>query len=127
MNEDLRSLMAKAQESLAAARLLLDRGYHGFAAARAYYAMFYVAEALLASLGKSYSSHAGVLGGFGQEFAKTGKLDVKFHRWLIDGQDIRNVGDYGVGTEVSSEQAVEVISQAEEFIRAGQACFRDEG
>ena len=37
------------------------------------------------------------------------------------------VGDYGVGTEVSSEQAVEVISQAEEFIRAGQACLRDEG
>lgn len=127
MNEDLQSLMAKAQESLAAARLLLDRGYHGFAAARAYYAMFYVAGALLASVGKSYNSHAGVLGGFGQEFAKTGKLDVKFHRWLIDGQDIRNVGDYGVGTEVSSEQAVEVISQAEEFIRAGQACLRDEG
>ena len=127
MNEDLTSLMAKAQESLSAARLLLDQGYHGFAASRAYYAMFYVAEALLASLGKSYSSHAGVLGGFGQEFAKTGKLDVKFHRWLIDGQDVRNVADYGVGTEVSGEQAGEVISRAEEFIRAGQACLRDEG
>jgi len=59
--------------------------------------------------------------------SSSGKLDVKFHRWLIDGQDIRNVGDYGVGTEVSSDQAVEVISQAEEFIRAGQACLRDEG
>ncbi|MBI2567874.1 MAG: HEPN domain-containing protein [Candidatus Schekmanbacteria bacterium] len=119
--------MTKAQESVSAATLLLDQGYHGFAASRAYYAMFYVAEALLASLGKSYSSHAGVLGAFGQEFAKTGKLDVKFHRWLIDGQDIRNVGDYGVGTEVSREQTVEVISRAEELIGVAQTHLRGEG
>jgi uncharacterized protein (UPF0332 family) len=41
-DRDLLSLMAKAEESLAAARLLRDGGYHGFAASRAYYAMFYV-------------------------------------------------------------------------------------
>jgi uncharacterized protein (UPF0332 family) len=123
-DRDLLSLVAKAEESLAAARLLHDGGYHGFAASRAYYAMFYVAEALLASVGKSYSSHAGVLAAFGHEFARTARLDVKFHRWLIDGQDLRNIGDYGVGAEVTAEQAVEAISRAEEFVRVGQACLR---
>jgi uncharacterized protein (UPF0332 family) len=37
----------KARYSLAAAELLTSEGYHDIAASRAYYAMFYVAEALL--------------------------------------------------------------------------------
>lgn len=79
--------------------------------------MFYAAEALLASLGQSFSSHGGVIGAFGREFAKTGKLDAKYHRWLIDNQDIRNIGDYGVGPEIAAEQAAQVIAQAEEFVQ----------
>ena len=117
MNEDIKALLSKAQESLAAAKLLRSQGYHGFAASRAYYAMFYVAEALLASLGQSFSSHGGVIGAFGREFAKTEKLDPKFHRWLIDGQDARNVGDYGVGVEITEDQANELVDHADEFIR----------
>ncbi|MBI5244846.1 MAG: HEPN domain-containing protein [Elusimicrobia bacterium] len=120
MNEDIKALFEKAESSLSAARLLVGEGYPGFAASRAYYAMFYVAEALLASLEQSYSTHGGVVGAFGREFAKIGKLDAKFHRWLIDGQDIRNVGDYGVGAAVSKEQAVGLIAQAQEFIEAGR-------
>lgn len=40
-------LLAKAKENIAAARLLQKQGYSDIAASRAYYAMFYVAEALL--------------------------------------------------------------------------------
>ncbi|MGH8566242.1 MAG: HEPN domain-containing protein [Gammaproteobacteria bacterium] len=47
------------------------------AAARAYYAMFYVAEALLYERGLSFRKHAGVHGAFGQHFAKSGVLDAK--------------------------------------------------
>jgi uncharacterized protein (UPF0332 family) len=65
--------------------------------------MFYVASALLANVGQSYSSHASVISGFGREFAKTEKLDPKFHRWLIDARDLRNIGDYGVGSQVPEE------------------------
>jgi uncharacterized protein (UPF0332 family) len=42
-----RDLLCKAQESLAAARLLHREGFHAFAASRAYYVMFYVTQALL--------------------------------------------------------------------------------
>lgn len=90
MNTDFVWLLDKAERSLSAARLLLDQEHHDFAISRAYYAMFYVAEGLLASLGKAYSSHAAVIAAFGREFAKTGRLDSKFHRWLIDAQDLRN-------------------------------------
>ncbi len=53
MMPEQEDLLAQAQESLAAAKLLEAGGYHGFAASRAYYAMFYVAEAFL--LGKRTS------------------------------------------------------------------------
>ncbi len=47
MTEDQADLLRKADESLRAAQVLLKEGFHGYAASRAYYAMFYVVEALL--------------------------------------------------------------------------------
>lgn len=66
----LRSLIDKARRSLDAARSLMEEGYYDFAASRVYYAMFYVAEALLAHLGQAYSKHAAVIAAFGREYAK---------------------------------------------------------
>ena len=68
MNPDLRALLDKAKDSLGAARSLIRDGYFDFAASRAYYAMFYVAGALLAQLGQSYNKHAGVIAAFGREY-----------------------------------------------------------
>ena len=116
MNPDLHALLDKATDSLAAAGSLMKAGHFDFAASRAYYAMFYVAEALLADLGQSYSKHAGVISAFGREYAKSGRLDPKFHRWLIDAQDLRNIGDYGIEAHVSEEQAASVCQWAREFI-----------
>lgn len=125
MNPDIQSLIEKAKESLSAAKILLDQGYNGFAASRAYYAMFYVVEALLASLGKSYSSHGALQSAFGSEFAKTGRLDPKFHRWLIDAQDLRNTGDYNVGTTLKRTQIEEMFNWAAEFIQAAEVYFKN--
>ena len=80
---EIEALLKRAGDSLAAARTLLREGFPDYAASRAYYAMFYVAEALLAHLGQSYSSHAAVIAALGREYAKTSRLHQKFHRWLI--------------------------------------------
>ncbi|GEM_PF-4469741 len=58
-------LLDKAKRSLFAVKLLLDQGYPEFAMSRVYYAMFYMAEALLMSQGLSYRTHGGVIGAFG--------------------------------------------------------------
>ena len=116
MNGDIELLLAKATQSLDAANLLRQQGYFDFAASRAYYAMFYVAEALLASLGQSYSTHGAVQAAYGREFAKTGRLDPKFHRWLIDAQDFRSTGDYETGVDITPEQAAQICEWAREFI-----------
>ena len=85
--------------------------------------MFYIAEAMLLQLGHSYSKHSAVISAFGREYTKTGIMDSKFHRWLIDAQDFRNIGDYGIDAHISEddansvcEWAIEFIDQAEDFL-----------
>jgi len=122
---EIEALLARARDSLAAARGMLRDGFADFAASRAYYAMFYVAEALLVDLGESYSSHAAVIAAFGRSFAKTDRMDPKFHQWLIAAQSLRNVADYGVEAHVSPEQARLACTWAEEFIQAAEALLRE--
>jgi uncharacterized protein (UPF0332 family) len=123
---EIQALTDKAKESNQAARSLAKDGHHDFAASRAYYAMFYIAEALLANLGQSYSKHSAVISAFGREYTKAGKLDAKFHQRLIDAQDLRHTGDYGIEEHVSKKQAAAVCEWADEFIAAAEA-FLDKG
>ena len=88
MTEDQEELLLKAQQSLAAAQLLLGNDYTDFAASRAYYAMFYAAEALLEGDGLSFSSHSGVISAFGREFARTKRVPAQFHRYLIEAHNL---------------------------------------
>jgi uncharacterized protein (UPF0332 family) len=77
------ALLRKAQDSLQAAKLLLDNHLYDISASRAYYTMFYVAEAFLLGDGLAFSSHAAVISALGRDFARTGRM-VEFHRYLID-------------------------------------------
>ncbi len=120
MKAEAQALLAKARDSLQAGKLLSREGYSDFAASRAYYAMLYAARALLLERGLSFSKHTAVIGAFGKQFAKSGSLDVKYHRYLIDAQDFRNLGDYGVGPELTANQAKQVIQWAAEFLAMAQ-------
>jgi uncharacterized protein (UPF0332 family) len=68
------ALMSRARRSLIAARLLLEAGSPDFAASRAYYAMFYAAEALLLSRGLAFSKHEAVIAEFAREFVRSGEF-----------------------------------------------------
>ena len=112
---EIRQLLNYAEESHKAAKVLINGGFIGFAAAQSYYTMFYLAEALLLSKGLHYSSHSAVIAAFGREFAKTGLLDPKFHRYLIDAEERREDGHYGGGRKVSNEDTIESYEWAGEF------------
>jgi uncharacterized protein (UPF0332 family) len=111
-------LLDKAAEAIEAAELLVTNNYPDFAAGRAYYAMFYVAEALLNEKELSFSKHGNFHAAFGEHFAKTKILDPKFHRWLIDAFDKHLVGDYGVDANIEMDIAAHMINQAREFLEA---------
>ena len=83
-------LLAKAGASLDAAKLLHGEGHYGFAASRAHYTMFYVAEAFLLGKGMTFSKHSAVHAAFGEHFVKTGIVPPEFHRHLIHGMEVRH-------------------------------------
>ena len=120
MKEHSSKLLAKALDTIEGAEGLLNMGKEEIAAGRAYYAMFYVAEALLFEIGLQFSQHGQVIAAYGKHFAKTKELDPKFHRWLRGGFDTRISGDYDVDAEISRELAAELINQARQFLEAAQ-------
>jgi len=120
MNEYTQKLIDKALDTIEGAELLLDHGKTDLAAGRAYYALFYIAEALLNEKGLQFSKHGDVIGAYGREFSKTKLLDPKFHRWLRIGFDTRLVSDYHVDTNIEATIVSDMIHQAREFLQAAQ-------
>lgn len=115
----LENLLVKAQRSFEAAESLLEDGHADFAVSRAYYGCFYTAEALLFSIGLSYSRHSQVVAQFGRNFAKTEELDVRYHRLLIEAYGLRQAADYSAAPEtVSEEDAEHTIREGKEFLTA---------
>jgi uncharacterized protein (UPF0332 family) len=99
---------------------LLQGGQPEFAAARGYYAMFYVAEALLFERGLEFSKHSGVHAAFGEYFAKTRQMDPEFHRYLLEAFESRLDADYGVDISLGRDATAELIGRATEFLTAAR-------
>lgn len=124
MTEDQAALLEKAGDSLRAARLLAREGFFDFAVSRAYYTMFYAAEALLLGENLSFSKHSAVIAAFGRHFVKDGRVSPDFHRFLIEGMDSRNVGDYALKARTTKKEAAEQIRRAEKFLEMADHFLR---
>jgi len=120
MNERTRKFLDRSLDAIEVAEGILDMNKPEMAAGRAYYAMFYIAEALLAEKDLGFSTHGQVIGAYGLHFAKTKELDPKFHRWLVDAFDVRVTGDYDVDESIGAELVTSLINQAREFLEAAQ-------
>jgi uncharacterized protein (UPF0332 family) len=101
MTGDQLDLLKKARNSLAAARLLLDGGFPQFAVSRAYYTMFYVAEALLEGEEMAFSKHSAAIAACGQHFAHTGKVPLTFHKVLVEAEKLRHQADYSLPDDMT--------------------------
>ena len=116
MNE-VEKLIEKAAEDIKAAELLISKGYYRIAVSRLYYAMFYIAEAILLTKNLSYSSHHAVISFFNKEFVKTGIFDKKYYESLEMGFNLRQNSDYEIETVITKQQAKTLISNAKEFLK----------
>ncbi|MBI5964301.1 MAG: HEPN domain-containing protein [Chloroflexi bacterium] len=117
-NSEIIANLQRAETNLRAAKDLLDKEYFDIAAARAYYAAFYAASALLLSQDIDTNKHSGVIALIHQHFVKTGKLDKeqgKSLNWLFE---IRGVGDYGVSVHVASGEAYLAVQVTENFLES---------
>ncbi|GAB4345512.1 MAG: HEPN domain-containing protein [Leptolyngbyaceae cyanobacterium] len=116
MTPEQQQLIDKASENVRAAQLLTNEGLQDVAVSRAYYAMFYIAEAFLLGDNLSFSKHSAVISKFGEYFARPGRVPVKFHRYLIQAEQSRIKADYDATSKATVTEATEQINRAVEFI-----------
>lgn len=126
MSPQLAPIVEKGRRSLSAAQSLIDRGDFDFAASRAYYAMFYLAQAALLSKGMAFSKHSAVIAVFGQHLVKPGQLPIEMHEYLRTAFDERNVGDYGFGRAYPRERAEDLLTKARKFVACVEAFLERE-
>ncbi|MCA1719079.1 MAG: HEPN domain-containing protein [Actinobacteria bacterium] len=120
MREEVDALLEKARRSFAAAELLLREGNADFAASRAYYGYFYVAEGLLLSKDLSFSRHTQVVSQYGLRFARTNLLDRRFHRLLVRAFAIRQIADYDAQADPDADEVRLLIEEGKSFLDAAR-------
>lgn len=116
-SQRIASYLVKSKEAAQEMDLLLNAEHFSGACDRAYYSVFHMTQALLAKEGKEFSSHEAVISTFGREFAKTGRIDPKYHRILREAFDLRLTADYDIESTVSEESARSLINDCREFLR----------
>lgn len=123
MTLDVPALMTKARRSLAVARRLHRDREFDFAVSRAYYAMFYAAEALLLDRGLSFSRHTGVIAGLHREYVASGELSSEHHAALGRAFRTRNEAEYEE-PQVAGEAAEDTLGAAAAFVEAADELLR---
>lgn len=127
MTEEIQDLIQKAEKYLRSAEVLRGIGDLDSAASRLYYAMFYCAEALLASKGLAFSSHRAVVSAFARQFVKTGLLPAEMHAWLREAFDKRQLGDYVARPSLQPAELEALQSNAVQFTARTRALLEEPG
>ena len=116
-------VMAKAQQAVTSAQLLLGAGDVDGACNRAYYAMFDAARvALLASGQEVGKTHKGVLNAFSEHLVKTGTFPKEVGRLLKHAETFRYIADYEGGSVEQSDACV-MVNQAKIFVETVREKF----
>jgi uncharacterized protein (UPF0332 family) len=123
VNEEVARYLSRADRALDAAETLARAGFLPDAASRTYYAMFYAAQALLKSEGIDVTKHSAVESELGYRFAKTGRIDPKYHKMLINARKIREMADYDIYEEIVEPAVSLEVQEGREFVAAIKAAI----
>jgi uncharacterized protein (UPF0332 family) len=106
----------KAEDSLRAARILVENGLYGFAISRAYFSMLYVAQAFLLGEGLLVPKPEMVIEKFEGYFIRPRRLPAVYHQYLMNAHDKRHIADYDTEPEFTQTDALEHINHAQAFL-----------
>ena len=135
-NEEIGSLLERAERRLEAAYYLFDRGFFADAVSRAYYTnflekfdqkcdMYFAAKALLLTKDISVKTHKGLVSKFGLEFIDEGVVETYYGRALRTAEELREEADYSISREISREEAKSLIEDAEKFLERIKRAIRE--
>ena len=116
--KEIQSLIERAAKYVRSADILLNEGDYESCVSRAYYAMFYTAEAALLTKGLTFSSHKGVISAFGKHLIQTGEMPKEMSRELHRAFEKRQLSDYEFTFVIAREEAEEILVAAGDFVRA---------
>jgi len=109
-----------ARQMLEVATHNLSDGFYGSAINRAYYAIFYAANALLTTQGLSRSKHSGVIAAFRQHFVKPGLIEAECGDIYGRVMDDRHISDYDVEATIESDRARTDLEDARRFVHRAE-------
>ncbi len=116
-----------AQQMLKVAAHNLADGFYGSAVNRAYYAIFYAANALLATQGITRSKHSGVIAAFRQYFVRPGEIEAEYSDIYGRVMENRHVGDYEIELPIEPQVAADDLRDARRFVGRVERYLREEG
>jgi uncharacterized protein (UPF0332 family) len=116
MTDEVRRYLRKAEHALEVAEDLLKDGHVPDAASKTSYAMYYAAQALLNADGIDVVKHSAIEAAFGYHFVKTGKIEAKFHRMLMNARKIRELADYDIDEGIVEPAASLKIDEGRAFL-----------
>lgn len=119
--------MERAHQTLEVAAHNLDGNFYAAAVNRAYYAIFYAANAALSAQGLARSKHSGVIGAFRERFVKPGLIEAEYSRIYGRVMDDRHLGDYEVKRTVTADRAQRDLDDARHFVSRVEIFLRGEG
>jgi uncharacterized protein (UPF0332 family) len=119
--------IAKAEEAMAEAELLISKGFATGAVSRAYYAMFDAAWASLLrtappEASDRISTHKALIRAFGPFIVKPGKVPKELGRILNQAEEERLLADYG-REMLTVEEGQAIVANARLFLAAIRGAF----
>lgn len=114
---EISDYILNAEHKFDVGMLLYEAEYYDEAIINFYYAMFYVARALLLKKGIVTKTHSGTINMIQIHYVDTGELDKEFHTILANTQYIREQADYGSSFDsYDKEDALKRKNCSEKFI-----------
>lgn len=96
--DKIKRYLLRAHQAFNTAELMLQHGDYTTVVNRAYYTIFYAANALLATKGLERSKHSGVLAAFREHFVKTGIIETEYSTYYGAAMNARHASDYRLPT-----------------------------
>lgn len=125
MNENVLLCLDRAESAINDADLLLREERVLAVANRAYYAVFYCVNALLASCNVYTKKHSAVRSKFSELFVKTKLFDLEASRIVGNCFASRQSADYDMQAFISVDEAALLLHDARHFQQLTLAYFRE--
>jgi len=115
-DQNVQPYLDRARQELRAVEINIREELYPVAISRTYYAIFYAASAVLASIGIARSKHTGVISAFRLHFIKSGLIEPEFGDILGVSFDARQESDYELIPYIDYDLAIKRYGDAKRFV-----------